>query len=271
MKKRIICLLLVAIMSVSVCACGGGGVDAGKKLVLKDFIETPEVNGTKWTDYKSEDVAKDFGIPSGAIKEDVVFYKDKEGSEHRAYTQWDDFGDTGRILQMYYGPADEYEAMSSFYKDTTGEFKVSDISAERRFFEGSDKEPLAEDVHKAYIKWQGGLAPYLVEHNITTIKDLLLLWGIDKLDAKAYEMAIDLESTETQEYEFVCESDYGEATIEVSNDYSEEVRRIEVNIVMRSETDTYYIAVYENYESAVKEDGASFFYVQLGKSIRYSE
>lgn len=270
MKRRLLCVLLAVMMCVSVCACGGGE-DAKQGLVLKDFVECPEVNGTKWTEYKAKDVAKDFGIPSGQIKNDVEFYTDKDGVKHRAYTQWEDYSDTGRVLQMYYGPADEYQAMTSFFKDTTGEFLVSDMSAERRIYAGSTKEPLAEDVHKEYIKWQGGVAPYLVENKIATIKDLLLLWGMDKLDAKAYEMAIDLESTEAQKYEFVCDSDYGEATIKVTNDYSEEVRRIEVGIVMRSETDTYYINIYENYEPAVKEDGASFFYVQLGKSIRYSE
>lgn len=270
MKRKLLCVLIALMMCVSLCACGGGE-DSKQGLVLKDFVECPEVNGTKWTEYKAKDVAKDFGIPSGQIKNDVIFYKDKNGTEHRAYTQWDDFDDTGRILQMYYGPADEYQAMTSFFLDTTGEFLVSDLSAERRIFEGNTKEPLEDDVHNKYIQWQGGLAPYLVDNNITTIKDLLLLWGMDKLDTKAYEMAIDLESTEAQEYEFVCNSDYGEATIKVTNDYSEEVRRIEVGIVMRSETDTYYINIYENYEPAVKEDGASFFYVQLGKSIRYSE
>ena len=273
MKKWVV-LVLMMVMCLTACGSddtGEGGAGSNKGLVLKEFVESAEVNGTKWTEYKTKDVVKDFGIPSGNIKNDVVFYKDKDGKEHRAYTQWDDFTDSGRILQMYFGPADEYQAMTSFYMNENGEFLISDLSAERRLYEGSDRNPLAEDVHEAYIEWQGGLAPYLEEKDVTSIKDILVLWGIDKLDAKAYEIAIDLESTELQEYEFVCTSDYGEATIEVSNDYQEEVRRIEVDIVMRGEEDTYYIGIYENYEPAITEDGASFFYVLLGKSIRLSE
>lgn len=268
--KKLFAVALILVMCLTACGSDNNAGN-GKGLVLKEFIESAKVNGTKWTEYKTKDVVKDFGIPSGSIKNDDVFYKDKDGKEHRAYTQWDDFTDSGRILQMYFGPAYEYEAMTSFYKNEEDEFLISDLSAERRLFEGSDRKPLAEDVHEAYIEWQGGLAPYLVEKEVTSIKDILVLWGIDKLDEKAYEIAIDLESTESQEYEFVCTSDYGETTIEVSNDYSEEVRRIEVSMVMRSEEDTYYINIYENYEPVITEEGASFFYVQLGKSIRLSE
>lgn len=275
MKKRILSVLLVVVMCVSLCACGGGegdsGTDSAKGLVLKDFIENVEYNGTKWTEYSSKDVVKDAGIPNDSIKTSEVFYTDKDGKDHQAYTQWDDFTDSGRILQMYYGPALEYQAMTSFYKNADDEYFISDLSAEKQIYAGNTKEPLADDVHEAYIDWQGGVAPYLEENNVATIQDILVLWGIDKLDATAFEMAIDLESTENQEYEFVCESDYGEATIEVTNDYNEEVRRIEVRIVMRGEEDTYYINVYENYEPAVSEESASFFYVQLGKSIRLSE
>lgn len=275
MKKFLTVVLLLGALCLT--ACGGSegansDVGSNKGLVLKDFIESVEVNGTKWTEYTTKDVAKDFDIPSGSIKNDTVFYTDKDGKEHRAYVQWEDFTDTGRVLQMYYGPADEYESMISVYKNNNGEYFISDLSAEKRIYQGSEKEPLEEDVHKAYMECQGGVAPYLDKNSIASMKDILILWGIDKLDAKAFEIATDLESTELQEYEFVCTSDYGEATIEVSNNYQEdEVRRIEVYMVMRGEEDTYYISIYENYEPTIKEDAPSFFYVQLGKSIRFTE
>ncbi|MBQ8518712.1 MAG: hypothetical protein IJ455_03775 [Agathobacter sp.] len=274
MKKVLTGILLVVALCLT--ACGNGGDDTGsgsnKGLVLKDFIENIEVKGTKWTEYTTKDAAKDFGIPSGSIKNDTVFYTDKSGKEHSAYVQWDDFTDSGRILQMYYGPGDEYEALFDLHKMEDGKYIISSLSAEKRLYQGSSKEPLAEDVHEAYMKCQGGLAPYLDENNLSSIKDILVFWGIDKLDTKAFEIAIDMESTELQEYEFVCESDYGEATIEVSNEYQTDgIRRIEVDIVMRGEEDTYYIGIYENYDPTIKEDGSSFFYVLLGKSIRLSE
>lgn len=273
MKKILIGMLLV--LALCMTACGNGGDETGggssKGLVFKDLIESVEINGTKWTEYTTKDVAKDFGIPGGSIKNDTVFYKDKDGQEHRAYVQWEDFTDTGRVLQMYFGPADEYESLIDFHKMEDGQYIISSLSAEKRLYEGSSKEPLAKDVHEAYMKCQGGIAPYLDENNLTSIKDMLVFWGIDKLDTKAFEIATDFENTELQEYEFVCESDYGETTIEVSNEYQTDgIRRIEVDIVMRGE-DTYYIGIYENYDPMIMEDGSSFFYVLLGKSIRLSE
>lgn len=268
MKKIVVSLLLIFAMCLV--GCGSDGADSnagnGDTLILKDFMESITINGTAWNEYKQKSVAADFGIQTGETKTLETFYTDNEGKEYNGYVQWDDLGEFGGDLYSQYRvQSGEYCTNVSFRYNEEGYYYPDHIWAKRDLTSYSEDEVLSEEAHEAIVAWQEGLVTYLDANNIVMVDDLLLLWGIDQLDATAYEIVTNREGTEPVEYEFTCPSDYGDATVSVSNTYSEEeIRTVELEITIADETGAYYIRVSD--VSKGDERTPYWFYVEMSDS-----
>lgn len=269
MKKKCLSVLLIAIMCVSLCACGGSESGSKYDIDFKKMIESVNANGVNWKEYSSKNVPSDFGLAKDMIKDYPVIYTDSNGVEHSAYCQWEEMGSSIRVLRM---PPNVkyYETMFTLGNNSEDNYVVETVSAMWRIY-SQEKEEASDELKTAIAEWEEGLVPYLSQNNVMRAKELLTVWGVDKLDEKAFAVATDVESTETQEYEFACTSDCGETTFEITNTYQEDgQRRIDINVSIVSEEGAYIIYVYENYEELGMED-PYVFGVELTRPIRYSE
>lgn len=204
---------------------------------IKDWMESVTINGVKWTEFSEANVTEVFG--------DLNANKDAQNTYSVSFTDVNGQEYTGTILHE---ETREDEIVLRYMPDNeTDDFAV-------RF-------ELERNNAGAHIL--DGIR--ISRNNVASMEDILVAWGVDKIDAKAFEMATNLQNTGEKEYSFRCTTDYGAARVSVENDLNDEgYREIDVEVDFEDINVPYTIDLMEVYQGDDMEN-AKYFEIYIDR------
>ena len=270
MKKLLICTLFVLVFSLTGCAEKGqanntdqnngqnqttnnqennmqsnttneGNQTAAVDISIKDWVEAVTIDGVKWTEFSEADVTEIFGNIEAGKNENG----EAENTRTISFTDVNGKAYTGTIRHE---ETREDEIVLRYMTDNEAEDFTVHFELDKN----------NENAHKL-----DGIRIFRTEK--AAMKDILVAWGIDKLDSKAFEMATNMENSEDAEYHFTCTTDYGRAKVSVNNELNDEgYREIEVEIEFEDVNVPYTIDLMEVYEGNNGEN-VKYFEIYLDR------
>lgn len=206
---------------------------------IKDWMEAVTIDGVKWTEFSEADVTNIFGnLNSGDETQNAgtISFTDVNGQTYAGTIRHEETKEDEIIL---------------------------------RFVPEND----SEDFAVRFELEKNGAQAYLLDgiristDKTASMKDILMAWGVDKVDAKAFEMATNLQNANEKEYSFRCTTDYGAARISVENDLNDEgYREIDVDIDFEDTNVPYNVELMEVYEGENSEK-VKYFEIYLDKDF----
>lgn len=207
------------------------------EIPLVDWVEAITINGVKWTEFTTDNVTESFG--------NLIENKNTQSTDTITFTDVDGWEYTGTIV---YEENREDEIVLRFVPDN----EIDDV---RILFEF--------EKNNAGVYELDGIR--IARGETSSMEDILVGWGIDKLDTRAFEMATNVGSNEREEYSFTTSTDYGMAEISVENDVNDEgYKEIQVEIDFVDESVPYSIDLLEVYEGNDAEN-AKYFEIHVEK------
>ena len=214
--------------------------EATVDIKIKDWLEAVTIDGVKWTEFSENHVANTFGaLDTNQNSQNVenthsISFTDVHGQEYTGKILYEETREDEVILRyMADNESDDFAVRFELEKNNAGNHILDSVRISR--------------------------------NNVSAMKDILLAWGIDKLDTKAYEMATNVQNNEDTEYHFTCTTDYGVARISVDNDINDEgYREIEVEVDFEDNNVPYTIELLEVYESNNVEK-AKYFEIYIDR------
>lgn len=265
MKKLLLCALLVLTLSLTGCAekkqsntntnqnnqqnqttndnntqsqtTNESNQEASVDIMIKDWLEAVKINGVKVTEFTEAHVTDIFGNLENienTQNEHTVTFTDVNGKEY-----------TGKILHE---ETREDEIILRYVADNEAE----DFAVRFELEKNNGGTHILDGVR-------------ISRSGAASMKDILVAWGIDKLDTKAFEMATNMNNNEDAEYHFTCTTDYGRARVSVENKINDEGHReIEVEIDFDDEKIPYSIDLLEVYEGNNAEN-VKYFEIHIDR------
>lgn len=205
---------------------------------IKSWVESITIDGVKWTEFSESDVTKIFGEPD-EIKDTpnshTISFTDVNGKEYTGTISHEETKEDEIVLR--YTTAEESE-------DFSVRFELEKNMEDNHVLDG--------------VRISG--------NSITSMEDILVSWGVDKLDEKAFDMVSNPHTSEEAEYSFICTTDYGNAKITVENDINDEgYKEIKVEVDFSEKSVPYSIEMLEVYEGNDKNN-VKYFEIYVEKS-----
>mgnify|MGYP003402518859 FL=1 len=208
--------------------------EASVDIKIKDWLEAVTINGVKVTEFTETHVTDTFGDFENVKNENSITFTDINGKEY-----------TGKVLHE---ETREDEIILRYEADN----ETEDFAVRFELEKNNAGENVLDGVR-------------ISQNGTSSMKDILLAWGIDKLDAKAYEMATNVNNKEDAKYQFACTTDYGRARVLVDNELNDEgYREIEVEVDFDDVNVPYTIELLEVYEGNNSEN-VKYFEIHIDR------
>lgn len=205
---------------------------------IKDWVESVTIDGIKWTEFSETDVTEVFG--------NLAENQNTENTHTIAFTDVNGQEYTGTILHE---ETREDEIVLRYTTDDDTE----DFSVRFELEKNIEGNHMLDGVR-------------ISGNSITSMEDILVAWGVDKLDEKAFDMVSNPHTSEEAEYSFTCATDYGNARITVENDINDEgYKEVEVEVDFTEKSVPYSIDLLEVYEGN-ERNKVKYFEIYIEKS-----
>lgn len=266
MKKLLVCTLLILSLSLTGCAekkqsntntnqnnstnqttndnnsqtenlNGNNNQEAAVDISIKEWVEAVTIDGVKWTEFTETHVTDIFGdleINQEVQNTRTVSFTDVNGQEYTGTIRYEGTNEDEVVLRyMPDKEEEEFAVRFELEKNNAGVHVLDGVRISR--------------------------------NGTASMKDILTAWGIDKIDAKAFEMATNLQDTNEKEYSFRCTTDYGAARVSVENDLNDEgYREIEVKVDFEDVNVPYNIDLMEVYQGDNMEN-VKYFEIHIDR------